>query len=276
MDNSFLSIIHGISQIVSQQSFLIFLFSWGGEVLRWNHVLMLTVCVLIFSAFYVGLRTLADKDRSYYEETGQVVWDIETKEKVVALTFDDGPHPEYTAAVLDILAKYKAKATFFIIGANAEKYPDVVQRSFKEGHELANHTYTHPYNASVTELQDEIQQTNEMIYSITGFLPTLFRPVGGNYNEQMINAVVDDGYKVVMWSWHLDTQDWKEPGVDKIVNKVLKGTGPGDVILFHDGGGNREQTIKALEKIMHELQKQGYTFVTVSELIEGKPKEVTK
>lgn len=244
--------------------------------MRWNHVLMLTVCVLIFSAFYVGLRTLADKDRSYYEETGQVVWDIETKEKVVALTFDDGPHPEYTAAVLDILAKYKAKATFFIIGANAEKYPDVVQRSFKEGHELANHTYTHPYNASVTELQDEIQQTNEMIYSITGFLPTLFRPVGGNYNEQMINAVVDDGYKVVMWSWHQDTQDWKEPGVDKIVNKVLKGTEPGDVILFHDGGGNREQTIKALEKILPELQKQGYTFVTVSQLIDGSKKEVAK
>lgn len=271
----FYSIIHFISQIVRQQSFVNFL-SQGGGVLRWKHVMLLTVCALILSVFYVGSKTVADKSRSYYEETGQVVWDIDTKEKVIALTFDDGPHPENTAKVLDILAKYKAKATFFILGANAEKYPDLVQRSFKEGHELANHTYTHPYKASVTELQDEIQQTNEMIYSITGFLPTLFRPVGGNYNEQMINAVVDDGYKVVMWSWHQDTQDWKEPGVDKIVNKVLKGTKPGDVILFHDGGGNRDQTIQALEKILPVLQKQGYTFVTVSELIEGKPKEVTK
>ena len=244
--------------------------------MRWKHVLMLTMCVLVFSVFYVGSRTSADKGRSYYEETGQVVWDVNTQEKVIALTFDDGPHPKYTAEVLELLAKYKAKATFFIIGKNAEKYPELVQQTYKAGHELANHTYTHPYNASVTELQDEIQQTNDMIYGITGFMPTLFRPVGGAYNDQMINAVADDGYKVVMWSWHQDTQDWKNPGVDIIVNKVLKGTQPGDVILFHDGGGDREQTVKALEEILQELQKQGYTFVTVSELIDGKQKEVTK
>ena len=244
--------------------------------MRWNHVLMVTVCTLVLSAFYVGSKTSADKGRSYYEETGQVVWDIDTQEKVVALTFDDGPHPKNTAKVLDLLAKYKAKATFFIIGANAKKYPELVQRSHKEGHELANHTFTHPYNASVTELQDEIEQTNEIIYSISGFMPVLFRPVGGNYNEQMINAVADDGYKVVMWSYHQDTQDWKEPGVDKIVDKVLKGTKPGDVILFHDGVENHEQTVKALERILPELQKQGYTFVTVSELINDNQKEVVK
>lgn len=244
--------------------------------MRWNHVLMVTVCALMLSAFYVGTKTSADKGRSYYEETGQVVWDIDTQEKVVALTFDDGPDPRNTTKILDLLAKYNAKATFFILGANAKKYPDIVLRSYKEGHELANHTFTHPYNASVTELQDEIEQTNELIYSISGFMPVLFRPVGGNYNEQMINAVADDGYKVVMWSWHQDTQDWKEPGVDKIVNKVLKGTQPGDVILFHDGGGDREQTIKALEKILPELQKQGYTFVTVSDLINDDQKEVAK
>lgn len=244
--------------------------------MRWKPVLMLTVCVLVLSVLYVGSRTFADKGRSYYEETGQVVWDVNTQEKVIALTFDDGPHPKYTAEVLDLLAKYKAKATFFIIGKNAEKYPELVQQTYKAGHELANHTYTHPYNASVMELQEEIQQTNDMIYSITGFMPTLFRPVGGAYNDQMINAVADDGYKVVMWSWHQDTQDWKKPGVDSIVTKVLKGTQPGDVILFHDGGGNREQTVKALEEILQELQKKGYTFVTVSELIDGKQKEVIK
>lgn len=244
--------------------------------MRWNHVLMLTVCVLLLSAFYVGSKTSADKGRSYYEETGQVVWDIDTQEKVIALTFDDGPHPRNTEKILDILAKYNAKATFFIVGSNAEKYPDLVQQSYEEGHELANHTYTHPYNASVTELQDEIQQTNEMIYSITGFMPTLFRPVGGAYNDQIINAVADEGYKVVMWSYHQDTQDWKGPGVNKIVNKVLKGTRPGDVILFHDGGGIRDQTIMALEKILPELQRQGYKFVTVSELIKGNQKEVAK
>ena len=244
--------------------------------MRWNHVLMVTVCVFILSAFYVGSKTSADKGRSYYEETGQVVWDVETKEKVVALTFDDGPHPRNTAKILDLLAKYNAKATFFVVGANVQKYPDLIRRTNKDGHELANHTFSHPYKTSITELQDEIQQTNELIYSISGFLPVLFRPVGGNYNEQMINAVADDGYKVVMWSWHQDTQDWKEPGVNKIVDKVLKGTQPGDVILFHDGVDNQEQTVNALEKILPELQKQGYRFVTVSELIKDDQKEVAK
>lgn len=104
-------------------------------------------------------------------------------------------------------------------------------------------------------MQKELRQTKEIIYSITGFSPVLFRPVGGNYNDSMINAAVKDGYKVVMWSWHQDTQDWKEPGVKKITQKVLKGSKPGDVILFHDGGGDRSQTIKALEEILPELKK---------------------
>ncbi len=245
----------------------------GGDAMMRKHILILTASFLIISIFYAGLKTFADKGRSYYEETGEVVWDINTKDKIVALTFDDGPHPKYTAEVLNLLAKYEAKATFFVVGGNAEKYPELVLRTYTEGHELANHTYTHPFKVSVTELQEELRQTNEMIYSITGFYPILFRPVGGNYNDKMINAAVKDGYKVVMWSWHQDTQDWKQPGVNKIVKKVLNGTKPGDVILFHDGGGNRTQTLKALEEILPTLKKQGYTFVTVSELIESKQQQ---
>nr|WP_264989563.1 polysaccharide deacetylase family protein [Lysinibacillus sp. KH24] len=220
------------------------------------------------SLFGASLTVNANKGRHYYEQTGEVVWDINTDDKIIALTFDDGPHPQYTAAILDVLAKYDIKATFFIIGKNAEKYPSMILRSYSEGHELANHTYSHPFKISMAELREELRQTNEVIYSITGFSPTLFRPVGGNYTDQMINVAVEDGYKVVMWSWHQDTLDWKQPGVEKIAQKVLKGASPGDVILFHDGGGNRTQTIQALEKIIPTLQKQGYTFVTMSELIE--------
>ncbi|KMY33830.1 oligosaccharide deacetylase [Lysinibacillus xylanilyticus] len=238
-----------------------------------KYILFLSLCFLIISVFFTGRITYADKGRPYYEETGEVVWDINTKDKIIALTFDDGPHPKYTAAILDLLAKYDAKATFFIIGKNAEKYPDLVLRSYSEGHELANHTYSHPFKASVAELHAQLRKTKEIIYGITGFSPVLFRPVGGNYNDQMINAAVKDGYKVVMWSWHQDTQDWKQPGVNKIVQKVMKGSKPGDVILFHDGGGDRMQTIKALEEILPELKKQGYTFVTISELIKSKQQQ---
>jgi len=235
-----------------------------------KYVMILSICLFIISVCSTEQITYADKGRPYYEETGEVVWDINTEDKIIALTFDDGPHPKYTAAILDLLAKYDAKATFFIIGKNAEKYPEVVLRSYSEGHELANHTFSHPFKVSVAELQKELRQTKEIIYSITGFSPALFRPVGGNYNDSMINAAVRDGYKVVMWSWHQDTQDWKQPGVKKITQKVLKGSKPGDIILFHDGGGDRSQTIKALEEILPVLKKQGYTFVTISELIESK------
>lgn len=245
----------------------------GGDTVIRKNVLFLTVCFLFISIGFTEMSTSAEKGRSEYEETGEVVWDINTKDKIVALTFDDGPHPKYTSMILDVLAKYEAKGTFFIIGQNAEKYPDVVSRTYNEGHELANHTYTHPFKVSIPKLQEELQQTNEMITNITGYAPVLFRPVGGNYNEKMINTAVKNGYKVVMWSWHQDTQDWKEPGTSKIVQKVLGGTKPGDVILFHDGGGNRTQTIKALEEIIPTLKKQGYTFVTVSELIERKQQQ---
>ena len=226
------------------------------------------VCfVLIFSIFYVNERTVADRGRKHYEEAGQIIWEVKTKEKVIALTFDDGPHPKYTAQVLDLLEKYEAKGTFFIVGENAEKNPEIVLRMYEDGHELANHTYTHPVSTSTFKIMKEIKQTNDTIYSITGFSPILFRPVEGHYTDAMVDEIVKDGFKIVMWSWHQDTEDWKNPGVKKIVNTVLEGTKEGDVVLFHDGGGNRKQTVKALEKILPELQKKGYKFVTISDLL---------
>ncbi|MEK4230026.1 polysaccharide deacetylase family protein [Solibacillus sp. FSL H8-0538] len=230
-------------------------------------IVILIVLFICISISYVTFTTAADKGRRYYEETGQVLWEIKTEEKKIALTFDDGPHPEYTAQILDLLAKYDAKATFFVVGANAEKNPDVVLREYNEGHELANHTFTHPLKITVPELEKQLKQTNDIIYSITGFYPVLFRPVGGQYTDDMIDLVANKGYKVVMWSWHQDTEDWTNPGVKKIVKKVMQGTKPGNIILFHDGGGNRKQTVEALKEILPELQKQNYKFVTISELL---------
>lgn len=228
----------------------------------------IALCTLVFSIFLVFESTSADKGRKYYEEEGHILWEINIDEKIIALTFDDGPHRKYTPEILDVLAKYDARATFFVVGENAEKNPNLISRMSEEGHELANHTYTHPLRSSVPNLLKEIRQTNETIYGISGISPTLFRPVEGQYTDALIDAVVKEGYKVVMWSWHMDTLDWKNPGVAKIVNIVLKGTKPGNVVLFHDGGGNREQTVLAMKKILPELEKQGYKFVTISELLE--------
>nr|WP_238600559.1 polysaccharide deacetylase family protein [Metasolibacillus meyeri] len=220
----------------------------------------------VFSFFQTKDEAVANRSRQYYEQAGQVVWDIHTDQKVLALTFDDGPHKAYTPEILELLALYEAKATFFIIGENAKKDSALVKRINEEGHEIANHTYTHPLKTTVPKLLKEIEETSELLEQITGSRPKLFRPVGGQYTDAMIDAITEAGYKVVMWSWHLDTEDWKEPGVEKIIATVNSAK-EGDVILFHDGGGNRQQTVEALKQVLPQLKEQGYTFVTISELL---------
>lgn len=229
---------------------------------------------MFFSVAYVTFAM--DKGRPYYEKKGHVLWEIKTDEKVVALTFDDGPHKTYTTEILELLAEYDAKATFFVIGERAQKFPEVISQINDEGHEIANHTYTHPLSITPEKLEQELKMTNKVIHDITGTSPMYYRPVGGTYNEQIINTAVENGYKVIMWSWHQDTEDWKRPGVDHIVQTVLTGTKPGDIVLFHDAGGDRSQTVTALKTILPKLKEQGYQFVTVSELMEIKSIEVNK
>lgn len=229
---------------------------------------LVVILITGISILYALNKTSADRGRKYYEEAGHIIWDIDTTEKVVALTFDDGPHKKYTEEILNLLELYNAKGTFFIVGKQAENNPEIILRMYEDGHELANHTYTHPYTTSVSKIVEEIKQTNNVIFSITGYSPYLFRPVEGYYTDDIVEAVVEDGFKIVMWSWHQDTEDWKNPGVNNIVSKVLSGMREGDVILFHDGGGNRQQTVQSLEKILPELQKQGYKFITISQMIE--------
>jgi len=232
---------------------------------RW---LLLCTIFFVFGSIFSNANILfAKKDRKYYESLGYVVWDIQTEEKIIALTFDDGPHPKYTEQVLNLMDQYEAKGTFFLVGKQAEASPELVLRMHNEGHEIGNHTYTHPSTKSVAKIVMEIKETDEALTSILGYSPKLFRPVEGYYTEQLVQEVVQEGYKMVMWSWHQDTEDWRDPGVNKIVNKVLKGAGEGNIVLFHDGGSNREQTVQALEIILPELQKQGYKFVTVTEML---------
>lgn len=229
--------------------------------------------ILFFSVAYASFAT--EKGRSYYENKGYILWDIKTEEKVIALTFDDGPHATYTPQILDLLAEYDAQATFFVVGEHAEKFPNLILRQQNEGHEIANHTYTHPYSSTPEELENELKKTNEIIFDITGTSSKLYRPVGGSYNELTVDTAMQNGFKVVLWSWHQDTEDWKRPGTNKIVTKVLSGAKPGDIVLFHDAGGNRSQTVKALEVILPELKKQGYEFVTVSDLLSINDVEVS-
>ncbi|MDQ1913381.1 polysaccharide deacetylase family protein [Paenibacillus sp. GD4] len=207
------------------------------------------------------------KDRYYYEKTGQVVWEIPTEEKVVALTFDDGPHPQHTVQILDLLKQYEAKATFFVVGNKIKAAPELLRREVDEGHEIANHTYSHAYMGIRTDMRKEINDTEQLIVAITGKRSTLFRPPGGIYNDNLVTMVNQEGYKMVLWSWPLDTKDWDTPGVNKIVDRVLKNADNGSIVLFHDYIEGPTQTIDALKVILPELQKRDYRFITVSELL---------
>ncbi|MED1791973.1 polysaccharide deacetylase family protein [Brevibacillus nitrificans] len=240
-------------------------------------------------ALFVGLALLVPSmngsalarnqhDREYYETRGEIVWEVPTNTKVMALTFDDGPDPEYTLQIAELLKQYNAKGTFFVVGSRAQAFPEVVRQLASEQHELANHTYSHPdvRRISSERLQTEMEKTQEAIFQSTGIRPQLFRPPGGYYSDAVVNIAKKAGFLVVMWSWHQDTRDWSDPGVQKIVNKVLNNARNGDIVLFHDYGGDRKQTVQALRKILPELHKQGYQFVTVSEMMRlyGKTKKV--
>jgi len=197
-------------------------------------------------------------------------------EHQVALTFDDGPDPEWTPMVLDILKKYNVKATFFLVGSQAEQYPDLVRRIVAEGHLIGNHTYTHANLAAIPsrQVQVELNATQRLIESITGRSTTLFRPP---YNadsypthlEELVplKQVQDDlGYLIVMES--IDPEDWARPGTDVIVQRVKELRKSGSLILLHDAGGNRQQTVDALPQIIDWLQTRGDTIVPLSTLLQ--------
>jgi len=187
---------------------------------------------------------------------------VNTQEKVVALTFDDGPDPLYTGALLDVLKEKNVKATFFVLGENAKKNPDLLKRISVEGHEVGNHGYSHSYTTS--KFIRELDRTDEVIYQIIQQHTSFYRPPGGIISKSIIEGVKDKGYILTLWS--IDSSDWRNPGPTRIVRNVVKSSFPGAIILLHDGGEKREQTINALTSIIDQLKQQGYRFVTVSEL----------
>ena len=192
---------------------------------------------------------------------------VVTEDKVVALTFDDGPHPRYTPMILDILAEYGAKATFFVIGKNMELYGDAARRAASEGHEIGNHTYAHPALSGISdaEFEREVLKNEALIEEYTGMPPTVFRPPEGYCTPSVERIVTKNGGTVILWN--VDTMDWAGRPSDAIVKNVMQNTVPGSIILFHDYVGKESTTIDALKEILPRLSAAGYRFVTVSELI---------
>lgn len=189
--------------------------------------------------------------------------------RLVALTFDDGPWPGTTPAVLDILAQKGVRATFFWVGQQLERYPDLAQQVVAGGHAVGNHTYSHRSAPSPLEVAaQELDRTDALIERVTGVRTTLFRPPGGHLENGLVKYALERGYVVVMWSALSGDTDPKYSAAD-IVNNVLGRVRPGSIILLHDGGGERSRTLSALPELIERLQAEGYRFVTVPELLES-------
>ena len=190
--------------------------------------------------------------------------------KRVALTFDDGPHPRYTPQILEILKEYNVKATFFMVGSNADYYPHLVERVLAEGHEIGNHTYNHYHtvNMKSEELTRDILACAEALARFRGGkAPKLFRPPEGVFNEDIKALCKQEGYTIVMWS--VDTRDWAHTPIPDIVAGVRANVQDGAIILMHDFIGKKSPTPAALRQIIPMLQRSGYEFVTISRLLEG-------
>lgn len=201
-------------------------------------------------------------------------------EKIIALTFDDGPDEVFTPQVLDILKKNDVKATFFLVGENLKQNKEIVKRQFEEGHEIGNHTYTHinVAKSGYDKVYEEITKTQEEIKEITGVEPKLFRPPYRAMSRHMCDIVKNKNMNIILWS-NLDPRDWSNPGVYSIVNTIESKVGNGNIILLHDYNNlrnSKSQTIQALESVIPYLKEQGYKFVTISELIENLDKKETQ
>ena len=219
--------------------------------------LLLSVCLLLVP---FDVRASADKPLDVY-------YHVPTTEKVVALTFDDGPHPRFTDEILGILEKEKIRATFFVIGSNVETYPAVVQRVIAAGHEIGNHTYRHPIVNTVTDeqLEEEINKTDAILREIGYSGNNLFRPPQGKCSKTM-PALLERTNKTTIL-WNIDTRDWTHRPSEEIVDEIKNHVCGGDIILLHDYVSGESTTIPALKKLIPMLKEQGYQFVTVSELL---------
>jgi peptidoglycan/xylan/chitin deacetylase (PgdA/CDA1 family) len=183
----------------------------------------------------------------------------------IALTFDDGPHPTLTPKLLDLLAAHHLKATFFVIGQNAADHPDILRRAVREGHEIGNHSWSHPNLGKMSDeaVRRELQKTEDAIVAAIGKKPTLMRPPYGSITAHQKKWIHDEfGYRIILWD--VDPLDWKRPGPSVVTARILKETKAGSIVLSHD---IHPPTIEAMPATFDQLMKKGFKSVTVTELL---------
>ncbi|MBC8591295.1 polysaccharide deacetylase family protein [Lachnospiraceae bacterium NSJ-29] len=192
------------------------------------------------------------------------IYSVERNDNKIAISFDAAYGDEYTLDILDTLDKYNVKSTFFLVKFWVEKFPHRVEEIHKRGHEIGNHSATHPNMSTLSRenMAKELNDTGDLIYEITKEKPILFRPPYGDYNDTVIEVARENGYHTIQWD--IDSLDWKELGVQPVVDRVVRNVSSGSIVLFHN---NAKYISEYLPLVIEKLQEEGYEIVPVSELI---------
>lgn len=234
-------------------------------ILRYRNLLVGGICLIVLAGVVLLSGLYGQVSAVFNDNKREVpIYAVDTEGKKIAISFDAAWGADCTPTLLKILKENNIKTTFFLTGIWVEEYPDMVKTIAKEGHELGNHSTTHPHCNSLSkeEFLKELKDNEEMIYKLTNKRTSLFRPPFGEYNDLNIKAARANRYEVIQWS--VDSLDWQEQGVEAVVERVVNNVHPGAIVLFHN---NAKYTPEALPIILKELKKQGYKIVPVSELL---------
>lgn len=222
---------------------------------------IVTLCVFCV-AIWTLYNNLPIKTRETFGEI-KPIYEGPKDKKMMAFTCNVAWGNEFIPDLLEVFEQNDVKATFFVEGRWAEKYPDLLKMMSSKGHEIGNHGYSHAHHAKLSLEQNinEIKKAEDALYKVIGKKPVLFAPPYGEYSDLTVKASDSLGYKLIMWT--IDTIDWKKPGVDYIINKVVKNADNGKIVLMHP----TEDAVKAMPIVIKQLKEQGYKITTVSELL---------
>ena len=223
----------------------------------------LCLCLATLSFMYAGL--LNEEATTVLAHKRELpIYSVARDDGKIAISFDASWGGSQTLQILDILDEYEVKTTFFLVGIWVDKYPELVKEIVARGHEIGNHSASHPYMTKISpdKMREELGIMSGQVEKLTGVSPTLFRPPYGDYNDQVVTTCREAGYEVVQWS--VDSLDWKNKGVEDIVNRCTRKIASGDIVLFHN---DAQFTPQALPRVLADYRQKGLTVVPVSQLL---------
>lgn len=226
--------------------------------------ILIVFSIIMISIVYTGIQGNNTIMETFSNKKELPIYSVERGDIKLAISFDAAWGDDYTMEILNILDKYNVKSTFFLVGFWVDKYPNHVKEIYKRGHDVGNHSTNHPYMTKLSEeeMAKELNTTGNKIKELIKEKPILFRPPFGDYNDKVIKVCRNNGYYVIQWD--VDSLDWKEMGVQAVVDRVVRNVKNGSIVLFHN---NAKYVLEYLPIVIERLQKEGYEIVPISELI---------